>query len=433
MRRRSKLTGLATAAVLAASLLGTRLAQAADLTIWALQTFNPQADQYIAQLAQDFGESRGITIDYVATNQTVIGERLAAGLQGGQLLPDVFMLVSLKAQSYIGQDLTLPLDDVLADLRKVPGGIFENQLSAGGYQGAQHALPAQVDVVPIFARKDLLDDVGKPPPATWDELREAAKLIQAKDRYMDAFGMTVSTSPDAESQIRNMIWSFGGQVMAEDGKTVVFDSPETRAAYQFVADLFLVDRTIPRAALVWDDTGNNIAYQTGRSAFVINPPSIYYWMLASDQWLLANSILISIPKGPGPKGQAGNIASSWVWLVLKQSRHPDWAKDWLRYFYEPARYRKVIERVNGRWLPIYPAMVDQIPLFAADPHFENFRQLAEEGFVDGHAGLPNLLAGQVYDARILTKVLQKVLIDETSVADAVTWGQQEIETLAKGG
>ncbi len=431
MRLRCALTSLASATALAAALLGAAAAQAADLTVWGFQAFNPQADQYIAQLVKEFGKAKGIDAEYVLAPPTVISQRLAAALQGGGTFPDVFMQSSQRAQFYIGRNLTAPLDDVLAELRKVPGGIFENQLATGRHQGEQHALPLEVDVSPVFTRKDLLDEVGKQPPTTWDELREAAKLIQAKHPNMGALGLTVSNTSDAEGQIRNLIWSFGGKMMAEDGATVVFDSPETRAAYQFVADIFLNDRTIPRASLTWDDTGNNIAYQTGRSAFVINPPSIYYWMLENDPRLLANSLLLSIPKGPGPKGQVGNIVSSWVWLVAKQSKHPDWARDFLRYFYEPARYQAVIEKVGGRWLPIYPAMLDQSPLFAGNPHFSNFRKLAEEGFVDGYAGPPNLLAGRVWDANILTKVLHKVLIDKSPVADAVIWGQKEIEKLAK--
>ena len=52
-----------------------------------------------------------------------------------------------------------------------------------------------------------------------------------------------------------------------------------------------------------------------------------------------------------------------------------------------------------------------------------------EGFVDGHAGPPNALSGRVYDANVLTKVLQRILVDRSSVADAVSWGQLQVEAL----
>jgi multiple sugar transport system substrate-binding protein len=197
--------------------------------------------------------------------------------------------------------------------------------------------------------------------------------------------------------------------------------------------MFLKDRTIPRAALTWDDSGNNIAYQTGRAAFIINPPSVWYWMVDNDKTLLGNSMMVSVPKGPGAGGKIGNAVGSWVWQVSKASKHADLAKDWLRWFYQPDHYRAVIEKVGGRWAPIYPRMFETLPLFAGNPAFSDFRTLANDGFVDGYAGPPNVLAGKVYDANILTKVLQKVLVDRVSVDEAVMWGQQQIQDLAKGG
>ena len=59
----------------------------------------------------------------------------------------------------------------------------------------------------MFARKDLLDEIGKPLPTTWDELRADAKAIQTKHPNISGFGMTVSNSNDAETAIRG--WSCG--------------------------------------------------------------------------------------------------------------------------------------------------------------------------------------------------------------------------------
>jgi len=421
--------GLTVVALAAALSAGT--ARAADLTVWGFQAFNQAADEYIAQMVKEFGAAKHINAEYVVVPANVMNERLAASFQGGAP-PGAYMQVSARAQYYIGNGLVVPLDDVLAEIRKVDGGIVENQLAAGRAGNTIQALPVEVDVDPMFVRTDLLAEVGKPLPRTWAELREAAKLIQAKHPQMGAFGMSISNCNDSEDQIRNVLWSYGGKVMAPDGKTVVFNSAETRAAYQFVADMFLKDRTIPRSALTWDDSGNNLAYQTQRSAFVINPPSIWYWMVDNDKTLLGNSVMISVPKGPGAHGQIGNLVSSWVWQVSKAGNQQAMAKDWLRYFYQPDHYRAVIEKVGGRWAPIYPKMFDTMPMFSGNPAFKDFKALASEGFLDGYSGPPNVLSGKVFDANILTKVLQKVLVDRTPVADAVKWGQQEIEKLAKG-
>lgn len=411
-------------------LAATPPAPAADLTVWGLQTFNTKADEWLGQQVKAFGKAHNVDAEYDVVPANVLNQRLAAAFEA-HTPPAVFMQVSGAIQYYINRGLTVPLDDVLADVRKVPGGLYENLTKAGQYNGTVQSLPLEVDVSPIFARKDLLDEIGKPLPTTWEELREDGKAIQAKHPQISGFGMTVSNSPDAEGAIRVMIWSFGGKVMAEDGKTVVFDSPETRAAYQFVADMFLKDRIIPHSALTWDDAGNNVAYQTGRAAFVLNPPSIYQYLKEHDQKLLAGTMMISVPKGPGPKGRDGNTVGSWQWAVAKDSKHQDLAKDYLRYFYDPAHYEDAIEQVGGRWVPVYTAMFQQIPLFANDPAMKAFPEMAKTGLMDGYAGPPNALAGRVFDANVLTKTLQKILVDHASVDEAVKWGQQQIEALAK--
>lgn len=413
-----------------AALCGAGAARAADLTVWGLQAFNPAADEFIGQMVKDFGASKGVSAEYVVVPASVLNDRLAAAFQGG-LPPDAFMQVGPRAQFYIGANLVVPLDDVLADMRKVPGGIAENQLPAGRAGNTYQALPVEIDVVPMFARKDLLAEVGKGMPQTWAELRADAKLIHAKHPQIAGLGMTVSNAVDAEMQMRSVIWAFGGKVMADDGKTVVFNSPETRAAYQFVADMFLEDHTIPRAALTWDDSGNNVAYQTGRAAFVINAPSIWYWLGDNDKALQGNTEMISAPRGPGAKGRVANSTSAWVWEVSKAGKHQDLAKDWLRYFYQPDHYRAVIEKVGGRWAPVYNALFDSMPMFNADPAFHEFKAIAGGGVLDGFSGPPNVMAGRVIDANVITKVLQKVLVDHTPVDQAAAWGQAQIEALAK--
>ena len=306
-------------------------AQAADLTVWGLQTFNTKADEWLGERGEGVrqGAQHRCRVRVVPAN--VLNQRLAATFEA-HTPPDVFMQSSGAIQYYIARGLTVPLDDVLAHMRKVPGGIYENLTAAGAYQGTMQALPLEVDVSPIFARKDLLDEIGKPLP---HDVGGVARRRQADpgeapaDQRLRDDGQQLS---DAEAAIRVMIWSFGGKVMAADGKTVVFDSPETRAAYQFVADMFLKDRIIPHSALTWDDAGNNVAYQTGRAAFVLNPPSIYQWLQEHDQKLLAGTVMIGVPKGPGPKGLNGNTVGSWVWAVSKDSKHQDQAKQYLRLF-----------------------------------------------------------------------------------------------------
>lgn len=420
-------TRLATATLAATFLVGT--ATAADFNVWGIQTFNPEADRLIGEELAAFAKERGLDAEYSVVPANVLNERLAAAFEGGAP-PDVFMTVGGQIGYYMQQGLTIPLDDVLAKMRAVPGGIFENVVPQGLYEGQILAVPIEVDVSPMYVRKDLFEKAGQPLPETWEQLRAGVKAVQAQNPLIQGFGMTLSNANDAEGTIRQVIWSFGGAEFAEDGTTVTFDSPETRAAYRFLADMFLEDRTIPRSVLTWDDAGNNTAYQSGRTAVVMNPPSIFAWMQENDRTLLDNTALIATPKGPGESGRHGSSVSAWVWAVSKAGKNHDGAKAWLDYFFEPERYQAIIAKVGGRWLPIYPSMMT-MPTFADVPQYAQFGKMAESGIVTGFRGPPTALSGAVFNAKIVSGVIQKIVVDGMPVEEAVAWGHGEMERLAK--
>ena len=68
------------------------------------------------------------------------------------------------------------------------------------------------------------------------------------------------------------------------------------------------EKLIPPDSPTGDDTGNNSAYQKGQAAFVLNPPSIYGWMVQNDKQLLDNSTMAAMPAG-----KSGSYSGSGSW------------------------------------------------------------------------------------------------------------------------
>ncbi|MBD9529859.1 sugar ABC transporter substrate-binding protein [Paracoccus sp. PAR01] len=409
------------------ALLLPAMSHAQDLTIWAIQAFNQQADDLITQMAEEFGHERGISVEYSIVPANVLNERLAAAIQG-DAMPDVFMNVGQQVQYFAKLGVTQPLDDLLSEMRAVDGGIYESTVPSVMRDGKAMALPLEVDVVPMFARKDLLEEAGLGLPKTLDELRSASQAILAKNPAITAFGLPTSEANDAETMARMVVWSFGGQMFDETGTKVTWNSPETVAAYKYIADMF-AEGTIPRSTLTWDDAGNNTAYQTGRAAFIMNPPSVYSWLKENDQDLLADTALIPIPVGPGDKGRSATLLSTFSWMVSNKSDRQDDAKAWLRYFFAPDHYQKIIETVGGRWIPIYPSMTKSMPLFAENPDFANFDEMARNGVVDGFSGPPTAWAATVSTSKVVTQSIQRVLVDGETPEDAVAWAAAKIDEL----
>jgi hypothetical protein len=57
--------------------------------------------------------------------------------------------------------------------------------------------------------------------------------------------------------------------------------------------------------------------------------------------------------------------------------------------------------------------------------------MAETGIVTGYQGPPTALAGRAFEAKIVTSVAQRILVDGKSVEESVAWGQEQYEALAK--
>ena len=416
-----------TSAAVAALVAGAPLS-AQELTIWGIPAFNEAGDAALAAMVQDFAAEAGIEATYSVVPANVLDQRLAAAFEG-DAAPDVFMQVSGLAQFYITRDLVQPLDGVLETIKAVEGGIYEGTLPQGIRDGMSYALPVEISLTPMYARTDLLEQVGMGIPQTFDELREASQKIIEADPSIAAFGLPTSNANDAEGALRQIVWAYGGAMFAEDGETITWNTPETVAAYQYIKDMF-DEGTIPRSTLTWDDGGNNTAYQTGRTAFTLNPPSIYQWMVENDEELLANTALIATPSGPGEMGQKASSVSSFMWMVSDSSDMSDEAKAWLEYFYEPERYRELIDAVGGRWVPIYPMLTKSMPLFTETEAFANFDEMAATGIVDGYRGPPSALSAEIATAKIVSNSVQRMLVDGDFAEDAVAWAQTEMENLA---
>ena len=67
-------------------------------------------------------------------------------------------------------------------MRKVAGGIYENTCRRRPTKAGSQALPIEVDVSPMYARKDLFAKVGMGMPQTWEELRAASRRSEGRTR-----------------------------------------------------------------------------------------------------------------------------------------------------------------------------------------------------------------------------------------------------------
>jgi ABC-type glycerol-3-phosphate transport system substrate-binding protein len=113
-------------------------------------------------------------------------------------------------------EFLLPLNERMKTLDLAD--FIPTTVAAGAFQGTQYAVPVDPNVQILVYRKDLFEQRGLKPPATWDELLAAAKAFHdpAKEKY----GIAVTASSDIQTALYMLLamWSYGAELVDANGR-----------------------------------------------------------------------------------------------------------------------------------------------------------------------------------------------------------------------
>jgi multiple sugar transport system substrate-binding protein len=390
-------------------------ARAAKLIVWSPVALAPQVDRLMKEQCYAYAKQAGIKEHEVEYSEIGTGQwlpKMVAALEAGNP-PDVSRFGQAQAALYRAQGHLIEVTDVVEHMQKVPGGLFDASLSAVMYQGKAYSVPHYVSPTPLITRMDILETAKVDPPKTWDELIEVCKKLQKPPR-LTGYGMCLGLHTDADNNIINKIWSYGGKLVEADDKTVALNSPGTVQAVKLIADMYQKHKIIPKGAVSWDNQGNNKAYQSRQVIFVLNASSIYAYLSESDKELYGVTGMLPAPAGPaGPLDQVG----TGEWMLFKHNPYPEVAKGFVQYSMEPEQLRAVMEEGGGRWGPPYKSMYESD--FWQRPSFQHWRAMLGRGRQFAYPGSQSAAAGEVLATGVLSRMVQRVLVENWEAEKAV--------------
>jgi len=396
------------------------------VVMWVYGTFYPEADHYWEKVVEQWGEKRGVEVEFSVVPADILDEKLSAAIEAGNP-PDIAQIVGERVQYYGQKGVVEDVRGLFEEIKRRGGGLFEEPINATvvSKEGNVWGIPINITLNPLFVRKDILEKNGFALPKTMEELRTISEKCKNPPRLYP-FGVALGRCVDAHQNLMSLIWAFGGKLVEKDGVTVAINSPQTREAIKFIADMY-EGRMIPPGSVAWDDAGNNRAWQGRRVMFVLNPLSIHAWMVENDQDLLNRTAYIRVPKGPAGEHVSFTMVETLV--VFKDTHHPDLAKDLISYMLEVERYSKLVETVGGYWYPIYKGLSDSP--FWDKPIFENLPLVAKDGRIDGWPARPTPASGEVAKRLIIPEMFQKVVVDKWDPQKALDWAEKEITKIYK--
>jgi multiple sugar transport system substrate-binding protein len=183
-------------------------------------------------------------------------------------------------------------------------------LETAKYEDKFLAVPYHTNAGFIYYRTD---QVGKQAPKTWEEIYEKAKqengLVYQGARYE---GLTVNFC--------ELLYSGGGKVLSDDGKTVEVDSEAGQKALTFMAD-GVKDGAVSKATTTYMEQQSQRAFLTGKATYMRNWPYVY--ALAKDSPLKNKFDVATFPSFGG--AEAAGVVGGINLAISAYAKNPEGA------------------------------------------------------------------------------------------------------------
>jgi multiple sugar transport system substrate-binding protein len=428
-------TGAATLVAAAGPLLaacggggGGESSGSGQLRILQWSHFVPKYDDWFDGYVKQWGDKNGTTVTVDHIDLADLGARTTAEINAGQGHDLIELLSPPSAYEPSVQDLT----DVNGEAQKKYGDqltLCKNSTfnpATSVYYGFCHGwVPDPGDY-----RKSQWEKAGMPDgPSTWQELLDGGTQINQQQKVRMGIGM--SQEIDSNMAARALIWSFGGSIQDEN-ENVVFNSPETIDAVDYMGQLF--KSTMTNEVFSWTASSNNEGLISGELSYILNSISAYRSAQDATPEVADDVFFTKALTGPSGSGFASSHVIP-IYIVPKFSKNLDTAKQFLLDLV--GSYADAVNNSELYNFPAFPSTAPELTNWLQDDPFGSnpsdklaVLQGAEQWSTNvGHPGPANAAIGEVFGTFVLPNMMASVARGQASAKDAVASAEGQIKQI----
>ncbi|MBN1317502.1 MAG: ABC transporter substrate-binding protein [Anaerolineales bacterium] len=199
--------------------------------------------EMIDAMIADFNvEYPNITVEHTLLDQADMVQKYLTAIASGDP-PDVIMVHGANFfQAFADQGALMPLDDyVAADGMNLYDIFYQADMDTYIYDGIVYGLPLATGagMYVFHIDVDAFEAAGLEPviPKTWEEVKSLAEKLTIKDG--DTFTQ-IGFAPYGFTNFPFKEWLFlnNGTLLSDDGKTILFNSPEGLEALTWMVDFY---------------------------------------------------------------------------------------------------------------------------------------------------------------------------------------------------
>jgi multiple sugar transport system substrate-binding protein len=348
------------------------------LTVIHRNEYFQEAQDIFSKEVADFAKAHNVQVDSSTTNAESFGDflgKMTAAVKAGNP-PDFAYTSNVSiAQMHLlnlVEDVTDVVDEAIKRYGNIMPGI--NAESNARFDGKWASIPYIANATGFFFRGDLLKQKGIDPKSLTDldKRRAAALAISDPANKMWGWGLTPNQSGDGYGFLISVVQAFGGHYTDASGRKVEFNSPETVAAYKWLAETY--DRKgkygpmLPPGVESWTDISNNEAFLSGNIGYTSNQFSVYAQAKRDKNPIFKDIVVLPAPTANNGDSRDGGQVGGWI-TIFRGAPNVDLAKQLALDLLAPENFNAISSIAGGLFMPAYenlwtPALIQADPNFA---------------------------------------------------------------------
>ncbi len=389
-----------------------------SLKILMSSHFVPAYDTWFDDWAKQWGDKNKVQVeaDHILSSDLAAKNAAEVAAGGGH---DIYKF-SRNGEPILYHTHMVDVSDIAKQIGEAHGGWIPFAQTLGLVDGTWYAVPEYFIDFPALYRKDIFDAHGFKPVDTWDDLLKIGPELKAAGNPL---GIAINQkSNDANNTWTGVLWSHGGAVVAQDGKTVTLNSDATKQMVNYAVELY--NKTMTNEVLSWDDTGNNLLLASGRGSWIQNPISALR-TIEHDTPDLAQKIYVSNTPA-GPQGRMTSVTGN-SWAIANWAASTQLAKQFLVDYYQVLA--DAIKASTGYNQPLLNDFRKKpMPILGEDPKLTILQDFDQVIHSVGYPGPPTPAAGEVESNWIIPLMVARAVIDG-DVNGAVDWATQKVQAI----
>lgn len=402
-----------------------------EITFWHSFTQGPRLETIQAAADEFTADNPGVSIKIETFSWADFYTKWTTGLASGNV-PDLSTALPNHVVEMLDAEAIVPMDDLIDEIGR--DRFYEAPLKEVTSEGATYAVPLYSHAQVMWYRKDLLAKYNLEVPTTWDELKTAATTISQGEAGA-AYGLSVPMGTNdmmATRWLNFYVRSAGERLLTDDNKANLA-SPAAIEGAKYWTDLY--QTVSPKDSVNFNVLDQATLFYQGRTAFDFNSGFQIGGVQTNRPDLLDQIAAAPMPTLKKGDAATGYETSNIPLVVWENSEHPEIAKAFIKYLYEPKHYVPFLLSVPVGMLPALKEVAED-PTFLSDPTVEKFSNELKvisdavgHGTAIGMENGPVPQAGLLASQRVIENEFQDIVTNGTAVEQAAQAANVELDKL----